>query len=146
MKEGDYVEQDATIAIIDRQAYQQQLAQAQAAYSVAESTYQRVNRLYEAKATTLQSREQALAQRDATKAQLELATLQLDWATVKAPVVLFMVSPLEPLITWVQSPPAILLYHFLFVIKEIKLVEEPALSIDGVNIKLVEPSHEGLRV
>ncbi len=86
VKEGDYVEQDEVIAIIDRQAYEQQLAQAQAAYSVAQSTYERINRLYEAKATTQQSREQALAQRDATKAQLELATLQLDWATVTAPV------------------------------------------------------------
>ncbi|HZJ87881.1 MAG TPA: efflux RND transporter periplasmic adaptor subunit [Sphaerochaeta sp.] len=86
VKEGEYIEQDDIIAIIDRQAYLQQLAQAQAAYSVAESTYERVNRLYEAKATTQQNREQALAQRDATKAQLELATLQLDWATVTAPV------------------------------------------------------------
>ncbi len=86
VKEGEYIEQDEVIAIIDRQAYLQQLAQAQAAYSVAESTYERVNRLYEAKATTQQNREQALAQRDATKAQLELATLQLDWATVTAPV------------------------------------------------------------
>lgn len=86
LKEGDLIEEGETIALIDPQAYRQQLVQAQAAYTVAQSTFDRIQRLYEAKATTQQNYEQALAQRDASKAQWELAQLQLDYATVKAPV------------------------------------------------------------
>ncbi len=86
VREGDVVAQGDVIATIDEQPYRQQVIQAQAAYLVAQSTFERVERLYESKATTLQNREQALAQRDGAKAQLELAQMQLGWATVTAPV------------------------------------------------------------
>ncbi|MCK9287756.1 MAG: efflux RND transporter periplasmic adaptor subunit [Sphaerochaetaceae bacterium] len=84
--EGDVIEENTVIATIDSEPYRQQVAQAQAAYVVSQATFERIDRLYAAKAATLQSFEQAKAQRDAARSQLELAQLQLGHADVAAPI------------------------------------------------------------
>jgi RND family efflux transporter MFP subunit len=83
---GTSVQKGDVLAVIDDTPYRQQMLQAEAAYLVAQTTFERVQRLYEIKATTQQNYEQAKAQRDATKAQLELASLQLNYAQVTSPV------------------------------------------------------------
>jgi membrane fusion protein, multidrug efflux system len=85
-KVGASVEENELLAVIDDRPYKQQLLQAQASALVAQTTFDRVEKLHTAKATTDQAYEQAKAQRDATLAQLELAKLQLGYARVVAPV------------------------------------------------------------
>ena len=85
-KVGASVQENELLAVIDDRPYQQQLLQAQASALVAQTTFDRVEKLHTAKATTDQTYEQAKAQRDATQAQLELAKLQLGYAQVLAPV------------------------------------------------------------
>ena len=84
--EGDYVEKDQILALVDNRPYSLQRAQANAQYTALESTWQRINSLYERGAATKQELEMVTAQRDAAKAQLELADLQLSYSEVKAPV------------------------------------------------------------
>ncbi len=85
-KTGAFVKEGELLAVIDDRPYQQQLLQAQAAALVAQTTFDRIEKLHAAKATTDQAYEQARAQRDANQAQLELAKLQLGYARVTAPV------------------------------------------------------------
>ena len=83
---GQVVEKDEVLATIDSKPFLQQVKQAEAAYLASESTFTRIDSLYQNKATTAQSYDQAKAQRDAAAAQYELADLQLGYATIKAPV------------------------------------------------------------
>lgn len=83
---GAYVTEGEVLAVIDEAPYVQQMLQAEAAYLVAQSTFERVEGLYQSGATTLQNYEQVKAQRDAMKAQYDLAALQVSYATVTAPV------------------------------------------------------------
>ena len=92
---GMHIQKGDLLAVIDDTPYRQQMLQAQAAYLVAQTTFERVERLYEIKATTQQNYEQAKAQHDATKAQLELATLQLGYARVTSPVTGTVLSTLS---------------------------------------------------
>lgn len=83
---GQLVEKDEVLATIDSKPFLQQAKQAEAAYLASESTFTRIESLYQNKATTEQSYDQAKAQRDAAAAQYELADLQLGYTQVKAPV------------------------------------------------------------
>lgn len=86
VKAGERVEEGDLIAVIDKRPYEQQMLQAEAAYLAYQSTFERVEGLYEANATTKQNYDQAKAQRDASLAQYDLAKLQLGYADVTAPV------------------------------------------------------------
>lgn len=83
---GDQVSEGQVLAQIDAEPYVQQQAQATAAKEIAQSTYIRIERLYQAKAATEQIYDEARANRDATLAQWELATLQLKNTAIKAPI------------------------------------------------------------
>lgn len=83
---GDRVEKDQVLAVIDRDAYYQQMLQARAQYLAYESAYSRVKELNSLGAATSQDLDTVTAQRDAAAAQLELANLQLSYTEVKAPV------------------------------------------------------------
>lgn len=86
VKAGDFVAKDTVIAKIDDEPFKQQMLQAQASYSAAKSTFDRVSSLYKSGATTQQNYDTAKAQYDASKAQYELAVLQMNYTEVKAPV------------------------------------------------------------
>ncbi|MGH0053573.1 MAG: efflux RND transporter periplasmic adaptor subunit [Sphaerochaetaceae bacterium] len=83
---GEQVSENQILAEIDREPYEQQLAQAASAKEVAQTTFTRIERLHQANAVTEQVWEEAKANRDATKAQWELAQLQLENTSVKAPI------------------------------------------------------------
>ena len=86
IKAGDMVVKDQVLAVIDKDPYELQLAQAQAAASAYESSYDRLVRLSESGAATQQELDTVRSQRDAAQAQLELAQLQLSYTDVKAGV------------------------------------------------------------
>ena len=86
IKDSQKVEKDEILAVIDRDAYYQQMLQAKAGYLAYESAYKRVKELNSLGAATDQDLDSVTAQRDAAQAQLELAKLQLSYAEVKAPV------------------------------------------------------------
>ena len=83
---GDFVEKDTLLAKIDDEPFRQQMLQAQAAYFAAQSTFERLEKLYKAGSTTQQNYDSAKAQADASKAQYDLAMLQVDYTEVRAPV------------------------------------------------------------
>ena len=83
---GDTVEKGDVIAEIDKEPYELQKAQAEAAYLGLESSFQRVSALYDKGAATKQDYDALKAQLDAVRAQLDLAELQLSYATVTSPV------------------------------------------------------------
>ena len=86
IQDGQLVNKDDILAVIDREAYYQQMLQAKAGYLAYESAYKRVKELNSLGAATAQDLDSATAQRDASKAQLELANLQLSYTEVKAPI------------------------------------------------------------
>ena len=83
---GDFVEKDTLLAKIDDEPFRQQMLQAQAAYFAAQSTFERLEKMYKAGSTTQQNYDSAKAQADASKAQYDLAKLQMDYTEVRAPV------------------------------------------------------------
>ena len=83
---GQFVEKDTLLAKIDDEPFRQQVLQAQASYSAAKNTFDRIKSLYKSGSTTQQNYDSAKAQADASKAQYDLAKLQLDYTEVKAPV------------------------------------------------------------
>lgn len=83
---GQAVKKDQVLARIDAARYELQLQQAEAAWTSAKSSYDRVAQLYKSGATTQQNYDQAKAQYDAYASQYELARLQLGYATVRSPV------------------------------------------------------------
>lgn len=86
VKAGEYVDEGDLLAVIDKRPYEQQMLQAEAAYLAYQSTFERVEGLYQANAVTRQNYDEAKAQRDASLAQYDLAKLQLSYADVTAPV------------------------------------------------------------
>lgn len=83
---GDAVQKDQVIAQIDKEPYLLQEAQAQAAASAYQSSYDRLVQLQQVQAATQQDADTLRGQLDAANAQLELAQLQLSYTDVKAPV------------------------------------------------------------
>ncbi len=85
-KAGDYVWKGQTLAKIDDAPFLQTKLQAEAAYLGYQSTYNRIENLYNSGAASRQDYDTVKAQRDAAKAQLDLAEVQLGYATVTSPV------------------------------------------------------------
>jgi len=83
---GDAVAAGEVVARIDPAPYRLALAQAEASFTAAESTFQRTRRLFEADATTPQNYEHARAQYEAARSQRDLAQLQLSYTTVASPI------------------------------------------------------------
>lgn len=83
---GESVEEGQLLAQIDPEPFRQQMLQAQAAYTGYESSFRRVEGLYQAGAATRQEYDTLKSQRDAAKAQYDLAVLQLGYASVSSPV------------------------------------------------------------
>lgn len=86
VKTGQLVKKGEILAKIDEAPFLQQMYQSRAAYLGYQSTFERVESLYNTKSTTKQNYESAKAQRDAALAQYELAQLQLSYAKVTSPV------------------------------------------------------------
>ena len=84
-QDGAMVEQGQELFVIEPEAYQQQLALAQAALLRAQSEYDRQRSLVEANATSHANVERWLSERDQAAAQVELATLNLSYTRVSAP-------------------------------------------------------------
>ncbi len=84
VSEGDYVKEGDIIAKIDPEPYRLQRDQAEAAYLGYESSFERVESLYNTDSVSKQDYDTVKAQRDAYKAQLELAELQLSYTDVVA--------------------------------------------------------------
>jgi RND family efflux transporter MFP subunit len=85
-KEGQRVFSGDLLAVIDRTSYQLQADQAEAAYLSAQSSYERVKKLFESGAATQQNYDQAKAQYENYRTQYELARLQLEYTNVTAPI------------------------------------------------------------
>ncbi len=84
VSEGDYVKEGDLIALIDREPYELQLRQAEAAVSGYVTSFEKVSALYEKNAISRQEYDTLKAQCDAAKAQEELARLQLSYTEVRA--------------------------------------------------------------
>jgi RND family efflux transporter MFP subunit len=85
-REGQRVFTGDLLAVIDRTSYQLQADQAEAAYLSAQSSYERVKKLFESGAATQQNFDQAKAQYENYRTQYELAKLQLEYTNVTAPI------------------------------------------------------------
>ncbi|MCK5736489.1 MAG: efflux RND transporter periplasmic adaptor subunit, partial [Spirochaetaceae bacterium] len=83
---GDAVIKGSLLAEIDREAYQLDLDRAQAAYVSASSTWDRIDRLYQAGGATRQNWEDARAADTAAEAQASAARLRYSWTLVHSPV------------------------------------------------------------
>jgi RND family efflux transporter MFP subunit len=83
---GRAVSQDDLVAQVDSAPYDQTYLQAQAAYLTAQSTFERVDKLYSGQAATRQQYEEARTAFEAARAQYELARLNRDYANVRAPM------------------------------------------------------------
>ena len=83
---GDEVKKDQLIARVDSRSYDLQFKQAEAAYLGAESSFKRVEQLYNSNATTKQNYDQTKSQYDAYKSQYELAALQVSYTEIRAPI------------------------------------------------------------
>ena len=107
---GDKVEEGDVIAVIDKEPYELQVAQAEAALSAYSSSYERLLRLKEAGAATQQDIDTVKAQLDAAQAQEELARLQLSYTDVTAPVTgsIIMASSSKGSPASSQSPVAVI--------------------------------------
>lgn len=86
LKVGHTVEQGELLAQIEDTPYRQQSLKAQAARIVAQTTFDRIQRLYKNGAVSEQSYEEARAQMEASAAQWELAKFNLDNARIVAPI------------------------------------------------------------
>ena len=86
IKVGDAIMEGDLIAVIDEKPYKEQLAQAEAAYLGYLSTFERVEKLYNANAASQQDYDSVRAQKDAYEAQYNLANIQLGYTRVTAPV------------------------------------------------------------
>ena len=86
VKAGDAVTSGQVLAIIDKEPYELQLAQAEAALSAYESSYERLVKLNGIGAASDQDLETVRAQMQAGHAQKELAALQLSYTDVRASI------------------------------------------------------------
>jgi membrane fusion protein (multidrug efflux system) len=83
---GESVDKGQVIARIDPEMYLINLNQVTAAYQAAESTYERVKRLYDSGAGSEEQFSNAQAQYESLKSQYELARLQFEYTNVTSPV------------------------------------------------------------
>lgn len=83
---GDLVEENEVIGEIEEERYRLSLNEAEAAFAAAESTFNRTENLYRAKAVSKQNYDEAKARYDMTMAQLKQARLQYRYTRVRAPL------------------------------------------------------------
>lgn len=83
---GDIVKKGSLLALIDREAYEWDLKRAEAAYASASSTWERIDRLYDAGNVTRQSWEDARAAHTAAEAGAAAARLRYEWTRLVSPV------------------------------------------------------------
>ncbi len=86
VEEGDTVKKGDLIGKIDTTSYQLQVDQAKAAYISAESSFKRVENLFNSGAATQQTLDQTRAQYEAYLSQYELAQLQMSYTDIISPV------------------------------------------------------------
>ena len=84
--EGDFVKAGQQMFQLERDTYEAQVQQAQAAFMNAEREWKRIRPLYEKNAVSQKDRDTALATYDSTKAALRQAKINLDYCQVVAPV------------------------------------------------------------
>jgi len=84
-KDGDYVEKDQLLFVIEPKPYEEQVALNEATLVQAQAEYDRQQGLSKQNATAASSLEKQLSLRDQAKAQVELAKINLDYTRVTAP-------------------------------------------------------------
>jgi len=84
-KDGDYVEKDQLLFVIEPKPYEEQVALNEAGLVQAQAEYDRQQALSKQNATATSSLEKQLSLRDQAKAQVELAKINLDYTRVTAP-------------------------------------------------------------
>lgn len=84
--EGDFVKAGQQLFQLERDTYEAQAQQAQAAFVNAEREWRRIRPLYEKNAVSQKDRDSALAAYDSAKASLRQAKINLDYCQVVAPV------------------------------------------------------------
>lgn len=83
---GDAVESGQLLADIESDSYELQLSQIASSFRAAQSTYERISRLYEAQAASQEQYTNARAQYESLQSQYELAQLQLEYSHISSPV------------------------------------------------------------
>lgn len=86
VEEGDMVQSGQVLARLDRRDYENRLAQAEAAYNLAEADYERLSKLWPMKAASAAQVEAGLARLKETKANRSSARLDLERTTITAPI------------------------------------------------------------
>lgn len=86
VQEGDVVRAGAVLARLDDRELRAQVASAEAAFEVAESTFQRSERLFERQVITRAEYDRDRAAYVAARAQLDQLRTRLAYATVEAPI------------------------------------------------------------
>src|SRR5262249_34399494 len=84
-KDGDYVEKDQLLFVIEPKPYEEQVALNEATLVQAQAEYDRQQALSKQNATAASNLEKQLSLRDQAKAQVELAKINLDYTRVTAP-------------------------------------------------------------
>ena len=84
-KDGDYVEKDQLLFVIEPKPYEEQVALNEAGLVQAQAEYDRQQALSKQNATAASNLEKQLSLRDQAKAQVELAKINLDYTRVTAP-------------------------------------------------------------
>jgi len=84
-KDGDYVEKDQLLFVIEPKPYEEQVALNEATLVQAQAEYDRQLALSKQNATAASNLEKQLSLRDQAKAQVELAKINLDYTRVTAP-------------------------------------------------------------
>lgn len=82
----DKVEKGQVVAELDREPYELQLKQAEAAYWATKSTWNRIEQLYQSGGASKQQYEEVRAKFNATEAQYNLARLQLSYTKIRSDV------------------------------------------------------------
>lgn len=146
---GEFVTKDTLLAKIDDAPYRQQFLQAQAAYFASQSTFERIESLYNSGATTQQNYDSVKAQRDASKAQYDLAKLQMDYTEVKAPVdgtVLIADQAVGGIGT--QTQPVAVLADLTNQVVRLKVPEKYfdlfTLEKENLQVKITRPAEKGM--
>ena len=84
-KDGDYVEKDQLLFVIEPKPYEEQVALNEAALVQAQAEYDRQEALSKQNATAATTLEKQLSLRDQSKSQVELAKINLGYTRVTAP-------------------------------------------------------------
>src|SRR5256886_17683995 len=84
-KDGDFVEKDQLLFVIEPKPYEEQVALNEATLIQAQAEYERQQALSKQNATAASSLEKQLSLRDQAKAQVELAKINLGYTRVTAP-------------------------------------------------------------